>query len=57
MFAYLYVHQIVYGRISSITGVITFITTQMDTQAQLDLYKELKEILHSKALLNITAEA
>lgn len=54
MFAYLYVHQIVYGNINYVSGVIRFITNQMETGDQLLLYNELKDILYSRGLLNVT---
>jgi len=54
MFAYLYVHQIVYGKINYVSGVIGFITNQMETGDQLLLYNELKDILYSRGLLNVT---
>ncbi len=54
MFAYLYVHQIVYGRINYVSGVVTFITTQMSGGDQLLLYNELKDILYAKGFLNVT---
>jgi len=54
MFVYLYVHQIVYGKINYVSGVVTFITTQMNSGDQLSLYHELKDSLLAKGLLNIT---
>jgi len=54
MFAYLYVHQIVYGRINYVSGVVTFITSQMDSGDQLLLYNELKDILYAKGFLNVS---
>ncbi len=52
MFVYLYVHQIVYGKINSVSGVIAYIT-KMKSEDQLSLYEELKEQLLSKGLLNL----
>ena len=54
MFVYLYVHQIVYGKINYVSGVVKFITTQMNSKDQLLLYHELKDTLLGRGLLNIT---
>lgn len=51
MFAYLYVHQIVRGRMNSLSGVTRFVTTDMDVGDQVQLFHELKGILQAKGLL------
>lgn len=51
---YVYVHQIVNGRINYINGVTRFIMNEMDPTQQLLVFKELQSFLLGRGLLNST---
>jgi len=53
-FVYVYVHQIVNGRINFIHGVTRFIMNEMDPTQQLLVFKELQSFLLGRGLLNST---
>eukprot|EP01016_Furgasonia_blochmanni_P034153 TRINITY_DN3650_c0_g1_i1.p1 TRINITY_DN3650_c0_g1~~TRINITY_DN3650_c0_g1_i1.p1 ORF type:complete len:395 (+),score=77.09 TRINITY_DN3650_c0_g1_i1:399-1583(+) len=52
-FSYLYVHQVIFGRMANISNLTRFIAT-LSSGDQLLLYRELEKILMSKKLLNAT---
>jgi len=54
MFAYLYVHQVVFGRADYFSVVTRYIMTELGPQDQLQLYEDLHKILKMKGLLNAT---
>ena len=57
MFAYLYVHQVIFGRIKYLNSISRYIITEMGSQDQVLLYSELQKVLIQRGFLNETTAA
>jgi len=56
-FAYLYVHQLVLGKLNSLGGITRYIMTELTAADQLAIYLELEKALVQSGVLNATVNA